>query len=100
MKKHFAIRTLNRIKEMQEIKIKLKDLGIDLINYEDGVNLLEESVALLFTHDELQFERALTDVQWWLYERAEKILHHSDGKKQDLTDVEDFVNWLEDWYKQ
>ena len=55
MKKEFAIRTLKRIKEIQETYHKLKALGvdlIDLIDYENGVNLLEESVALLFVKDE------------------------------------------------
>lgn len=45
MKKEFAIRTLKRIKEIQETCHKLKALGVDLIDYENGVNLLEESVA-------------------------------------------------------
>ena len=57
MKKEFAIKTLKRIKEIQETYHKLKALGVDLIDYENGVNLLEESVALLFVKDEKNFEK-------------------------------------------
>ena len=55
MKKEFAIRTLKRIKEIQETYHKLKALGVDLIDYENGVNLLEESIALLFVKDEINW---------------------------------------------
>ena len=86
MKKEFAIRTLKRIKEIQETYHKLKALGVDLIDYENGVNLLEESVELLFVKDEKNFEKATNDVQWWLYE------------KEDVNTPEAFIDWLERWY--
>ena len=57
MKKEFAIRTHKSIKEIQETYHKLKSLGVDLIDYENGVNLLEESVALLFVKDEKTLKR-------------------------------------------
>ena len=37
MKKKFAIKTLKKIKEIQETYHKLKALGVDLIDYENGV---------------------------------------------------------------
>jgi hypothetical protein len=99
MKKQFAIRALNRIKEIHETYYKLKELGVDLIEYESGVNLLEESIALLFTNDEASFEKALSDVQWWLYESVNKVIALKDKTKVDVNTPEDFVQWVEDWYR-
>ena len=98
MKKEFAIRTLKRIKEIKETYHKLKALGVDLIDYENGVNLLEESVALLFVKDEKNFEKALNDVQWWLYEKVDKIITLGDKSKVDVNTPEAFIDWLERWY--
>jgi hypothetical protein len=96
----FAVRTLKRIKEIQQTHHNLKALGIDLIDYENGVNLLEESIALMFTTDENNFEKALDDVQWWLYENVDKILTLKDKTKVDVNTPEAFIDWLEKWYKQ
>lgn len=98
MKKDFAIRTLKRIKTIQETYYKLKDLGVDLIDYDSGINLLEESIAILFVEDEQNFEKALNDVQWWLYEDVDKIITHDDGSKVDVNTPEAFIDWLEMWY--
>ena len=98
MKKEFAIRTLKRIKEIQETHHKLKALGVDLIDYENGVNLLEESIALLFVKDEKNFEKALNDVKWWLYENVDKIITLGDKSKVDVNTPEDFIDWLDRWY--
>ena len=100
MKKEFAVRTLKRIKEIQQTHRKLKALGIDLIDYENGVNLLEESIALMFTTDENDFEKALDDVQWWLYENVDKIITIKDKTKVDVNTPEAFIDWIEKWYKQ
>jgi hypothetical protein len=100
MKKEFAVRTLKRIKEIQQTQRKLKALGIDLIDYENGINLLEESIALMFTTDENNFEKALNDVQWWLYENVNKIITIKDDTKVDVNTPEAFIDWLEKWYKQ
>ena len=100
MKKEFAVRTLKRIKEIQQTHHELKALGIDLIDYENGINLLEESIALMFTTDENDFEKALDDVQWWLYENVDKILTLKDKTKVDVNTPEAFIDWLEKWYKQ
>ena len=98
MKKKFAIRTIKRIKEIQETHHKLKALGVDLIYYENGVNLLEESIALLFVKDEKNLKKALDDIQWWLYENVDKIITLSDKSKVDVNTPEDFIDWLEKWY--
>lgn len=96
----FAVRTLKRIKEIQQTQRKSKDFGIDLIDYENGINLLEESIALMFTTDENNFEKALNDVQWWLYENVNKIITIKDDTKVDVNTPEAFIDWLEKWYKQ
>jgi hypothetical protein len=82
MKKEFAVRTLKRIKEIQQTHHNLKALGIDLIDYENSVNLLEESIALMFTENENDFEKALNDVQWWLYDNVDKVINikYNDNK--------------------
>jgi hypothetical protein len=99
MKKEFAVRTLKRIKEIQQTHHKLKALGIDLIDYENGINLLEESIALMFTENENDFEKAIDDVQWWLYENVDKILTLKDKTKVDVNTPEAFIDWLNKWYK-
>jgi len=98
MKKLYAIRTLKRIKEIQENYHKLKAFGVDLIDYENGVNLLEESIALLFTQDEKNFENALNDIQWWLYEDVDKIITLGDNTKVNVNRPGCFIDWLEMWY--
>jgi hypothetical protein len=98
MKKEFAIRTLKRIKEIQETYHKLKAFGVDLVDYENGVNLLEESIALLFVKDEENFEKALNNVQWWLYENVDKIITPGDGSEVDVNTPEDFIDWLDRRY--
>jgi hypothetical protein len=100
MKKEFAVRALKRIKEINETYDKLKVLGIDLLDYENGINLLEESIALMFIENENDFERALNDVQWWLYENVDKIITLKDNTKVDVNKPEDFIDWINKWYKK
>ena len=100
MKKEFAVKTLNRIKHIQLNYRALKNLGVDLIEYEDGVNLLEESIAMLFTLNETDCEKALGDVQWWLYETVDKIITLGDKTKLDVNTPEAFIDWLENWYSK
>jgi len=95
MKKEFAIRTLKKIKEIQETHHKLKALGVDLIDHENG--LLEEIVALLFVEDEKNFKEALIEIQWWLYEDVDKIITLRDKSKIDVNTPEAFIGWLEKW---
>ena len=100
MKKEFAVRTLKRIKEIQQTHHKLKALGVDLIDYENGINLLEESISIMFTENENDFEKVLNDVQWWLYDNVDKIITLKDNTKVDVNTPEAFIDWLNKWYKQ
>ena len=99
MKKEFAVRTLKRIKEIQQTHHKLKALGIDLINYENGINLLEESISIMFTENENDFEKSIDDVKWWLYANVDKIITLKDNTKVDVNTPEAFIDWLNKWYK-
>jgi hypothetical protein len=94
MKKEFAVKSLKRIKEIQETHDKLRDLGVDLLDFEDGVNLLEEGVALLFVKDEKDFDAAIDLVVWWLYEDVDKVITMADKSTVDVTMPEDFIDWL------
>lgn len=98
MKKEFAIKALKRIKEIQETYLKLKDLGVDLLEYENGINLLEESITLLFIKDEKNFDNALYDIQWWLYEDIDKIITLPNNSIIDVNTPEAFIDWLENYY--
>lgn len=98
IKKDYAVKVLKRIKKIQENYHKLKELGVDLIDYEDGVNLLEESIAVLFSKDDKTFENILNDVQWWLYEGVEKKITYND-RVILVTEPEDFIDWIQEHYK-
>ena len=98
MKKNLATKILKRIKTMQARLSKLRELGVDLIEYETGVSLLEESVVLLLVKDENKFDKALVDVQWWLYENVDKVIILGDDSKIDVTTPENFLDWFEKWY--
>jgi hypothetical protein len=100
MKKEFAVRTLKRIKEIHETYDKLKALGVDLFDYENGINLLEESISIMFTENENDFEKSLDDVKWWLYANVDKIITLKDNTKVDVNTPEAFIDWLNKWYKK
>jgi hypothetical protein len=59
---------------------------------------LEESIVLLFVKDENNFEKALNDVQWWLYENVDKIIKIGNKSKVDVNTPEAFIEWLDMWY--
>jgi hypothetical protein len=102
MKKEFAIRALNRIKVMNAELNNLSELGIDLEDFLDTyTNLAEESVAMLFTVNDTDkdFIKCLDDVLWWLYDKTDKIITINDIKK-DVTEVENFVEYLEKNYSK
>jgi hypothetical protein len=54
----------------------------------------------MFTENENDFEKALNDVQWWLYDNVDKILTLKDNTKVDVNTPEAFIDWLNKWYKQ
>lgn len=98
MKIDFAIRALNKIKEIEERYYKLKDLGVDLIDFETGINIIEEAVTIMFSKDKKEFKLVLDNVQWWLYEDVDKIVYYKNGKTKDLNSIENFINYLDSEY--
>ena len=98
LRKQYAIRALQRIREIHHRQQQLSKLGVDLIEYEDGVNLLEESISLLFTTDSRRFDNALQDVQWWLYDKVNKVITIDSKNEVDVNKTEDFIDWLAQWY--
>jgi hypothetical protein len=102
MRKEFAIKTLNRIKEMDAKLKNLSELGIEFGDFlERYSNLLEEAVAMLFTDNDTDkdFEKCLDDVLWWLYDKSDKIVT-INGIQKDVTEVEHFVDYLEQNYSK
>jgi hypothetical protein len=95
MKKDFAIRALIGIKEMHQTNLQLKKLGVDLSDFDLGIDKLEEAVSIMFSKDEEHFEHILEMVHWWLYDKVDKIIYYDEGERFDLNKVEDFVNYLE-----
>lgn len=101
MKKDFAIKALQRIKQLQATQRELKKHGIELLEHDEkSIDLLEECVALLFTKSEKDYESALADVQWWLYEKVDKIITLGDKTKIDVNSAEAFIDWLEKWFSK
>src|SRR5574343_1484202 len=97
MKKEFAVRTLNRIKEIITKIESLAKLGINLIEYEHNIDLLTESIALLFVKNDSHLEQALDDIEWWLYEKVEKKIT-VNKKVIDVHSAEQFIDWFSTHY--
>ena len=98
MKKKFAIEALKKIKEISEKTHTLYKLGVDLIEFENGTELLTKSLALLLV-GEKDYKEAIDDIDWWLYENVKKEIT-IDKKVYNVAKTEDFVDWLVDWYKK
>jgi hypothetical protein len=99
-KKQFAVKALKRILEIQSNYQELKKLGVDLINYENGVSLLEESIGLILFDDEEKFqEHVFIDVQWFLYENVKKEVQ-VDDTIIDVSTPEAFIEWLSSFYQK
>jgi len=99
MKKEFTIKALNKIKEIQKIYDSLYKLGVDILELDNAVGLLIESIAISYSKDETQCKKIVDDLSWWLYEDNEKVIYFKNKKSINLEKVEDFVKWLEKWYK-
>jgi hypothetical protein len=100
MRKEFAIKALNRIKEMNAKLKNLYDLGIDLEDWIGSyTNLAEEAIAVLFTDNEKDFELCLEDVLWWLYS-TDSMLITVDGAQYNVSNAEHFVEYLEKNYSK
>jgi hypothetical protein len=95
MIKEYIIETLKKIKEIDEKVHILYDHGVDIIELENGVHQLEKSISVILREKEDQQFRYIQDlVGWWLYEKGEKIMWHDEDSKQDLSDIETFVDYL------
>lgn len=69
-----------------------------MMEYDDPtISLLEEAIPTMYAKTETEYEEILGWVQWWLYENVEKIIT-LNGKKEDLTNVGDFVDYIEKYY--
>ncbi len=99
MKKEFAVRALKKIKEIQKHHAQLKKLGVSFELHENIADSLEEAICILFTDNDKDFEKALADVQWWLYENVEKVILVVNLEKIDVKTPEKFIDWLEKFYK-
>jgi hypothetical protein len=100
MKKEFAIKALNRIKEMNAKLNNIYELGIDIEDFLGTyTNLAEEAIAVLFTDNEKDFELCLEDVLWWLY-KTDSMLITVDGAQYNVSNAEHFVEYLENNYSK
>lgn len=100
MKKQFAIKVLQRIQELDAKSQELNKLGIDLTEFNDrSIDLMTEAVALQFANNDRHLEQCFSDIFWWLYDTSPKVVHLGDIST-DISKVEDFVDWLEDWYSK
>lgn len=100
MKKEFAKKVLNRIKEMNGKLKYLSALGIDLEEFLEAYsNLAQEAIALLFTDNEKDFDLCLDDVLLWLY-KTDSMLINVDGWQYDVSNAEHFVEYLEQNYSK
>ena len=98
-KKEFAVRCLERIKELRYSERCIKDLGVDLSELMDkSVHLLEEAVARCITEDEDRIKQVLADIAWWIYEDGKKII--VEGKDISVEKPHDFIEWMEKLYKE
>lgn len=97
MIKEFIIKAILRVKDNNELDNLLYSYGINLIEYNEKRGLssmVEESLALLLCNEsDKQFEDMLDTIQWWIYERVDKIITVND-EKIDVTKAENFVDFL------
>lgn len=84
---------LNTIKKFDEDNKKLTEILLKetygFIDYYFPItNLINDLLLDIFDCDD-------SDIfDWWLYENVEKIITMPDKTKYDLTNIEDFYNYL------
>ena len=84
--KDFIIESLTEIKNIQEKKSQALNLGIDMLDFPDAVDIAIKSISRLLGGKE-------DYITWWLYEDVKKIIYDGDTEF-DVEKVEDFVEWL------
>lgn len=103
LRRQFAIDALNRIKSIEETYYKLRELGVDIMEYAGGVSELERAIALAVTEKNKDYQSAFEDVGWWLYDEAPKVvIEKIDGANCsiNLLEAEAFVDWMLERYKK
>lgn len=96
--KERLINALEKLKKEVETRKDVYKYGIDLANYENqySVVALDLLVYDLFLMCKLSVytEKEIKDmVEWWLYERIEKIITVKK-KKYNVEQAKDFINFL------
>lgn len=101
MIREHIIEILTKIKEIDATVHLAYDLGIDIINFDNGVALLEKSIPVLLREEKDDQFKWIDDlVGWWLYETVEKIIIVDENTKINLEKVEDFTDYLiKEYYK-
>lgn len=99
MKKEFIVNCLNKLKDLHFKRLQVYAVGIDLLNFESCDDLLIEAIAMLFEDYNENGKLIIDDIYWWLYENVKKEIA-IDKKIYNVAKTEDFVDWLEDWYKK
>ena len=95
MMRDYIIEALKKIQEINEKVHTLYQHNVDILDLENGVPLLEKSIAVVLRKKEDQKFRYIQDiVGWWLYENVEKVVWYDEDDKIDLSDIEVFVNYL------
>lgn len=84
--KDFIIKSLTEIKNIQEKKSQALELGIDILDFPDAVDIAIKAISRLLGGKE-------DYITWWLYEDVNKIIYDGD-EEFNVEKVEDFVEWL------
>ena len=96
----FMIEALNKLKDYHARIHELFKLGMDLSELKpDIITELEKALAWLVTTKPIEQKLALDDIQWWLYEKVNKVITVKE-KKYNVNKVEDFVKWLFKFYNK
>jgi hypothetical protein len=90
-----AIKATNKIIDARDAAYAL---GIDLSNYDGGIDELVTLVAVCVARKKSQVQKIERDVYWWLYDSSPKKITLDDKSVVDVEKLDSFVNWLFDWY--
>lgn len=99
MKVDYCIKAITRLESNKKRYQSLQDNGIDVMDFQEGfINLIEESIAIVLSHDEKSFELILADIQWYLYDKVEKVIT-VDEVNIEVDTPEKLVNWIVGHYR-
>ena len=92
-KKTYVKRVLTHIQAVNDKVLSLNRLGLDISddNELSSTELYEEAISYAIAGE---YGDGLVDmVSWWLYEDVKKIIT-VDGVEYNITDMDDFIDWL------